>query len=59
MVTDDTDRIKDWHQLYLLKLGYGREDAQQAADEGVDPHLAERLLEQGCPRELALAIARD
>jgi hypothetical protein len=47
-------------ELHLLRqyerLGFSRSDALTAIDQKIDWHDVERLLNRGCPPELALAI---
>jgi len=53
------DAVVDWRCERLRAAGYLDEEAAElAARPDVDVHLAERLLAQGCPRELALRILR-
>ncbi len=54
--TED-QRIRTWRRESLRRAGYDRcEAAMLARRPDVDLHQALRLLEQGCPPDLALRI---
>jgi hypothetical protein len=58
-LVEDTEleRIERWRAEELERAGYGTHAAGRlAARQDIDLHLAIRLLEQGCPPELALKI---
>ena len=38
------------------RFGFARDDARGAIEQKIDWHDVERLLERGCPQNLALAI---
>jgi hypothetical protein len=54
-VGDHTDVVL-WRVTQFQRLGFEKADAMLLADEGVDWHEAERLLEQGCDPHLALML---
>ena len=56
---EDEQDVLEWRFDQLLRSGYAEDDAAElAARADVDLRVAERLLEQNCPRELALRILR-
>lgn len=58
-VLDETEQLQVelWRTEELKAAGYGHRAAERlAARHDVDLHLAVRLLERGCPPELALEI---
>lgn len=58
-VLEDTEQmqIELWRTEELERAGYGHRAAERlAACHDVDLHQAVRLLERGCPPELALRI---
>jgi hypothetical protein len=51
------ERIERWRAEELVRAGYEPSDAEALATaHEVDLHLAVRLLERGCPADLALRI---
>jgi hypothetical protein len=54
---DETTRVIEWRQRRLLSLGYPPASATLLACAPVDIHDIERLVEQGCPLDLAIKIA--
>jgi hypothetical protein len=53
----EEERIRSWRRGELMRAGYARSEASRIARRhDVDLHQAVRLLEQGCPPELALRI---
>jgi hypothetical protein len=58
-VTTDTEkeRVEQWRAEELVRAGYQPIDAVAlAARHDIDLHLAIRLVEHGCPYELAIDI---
>ena len=58
-VTDrsELERVERWRATELERAGYSAEAAARiAARHDVDLHRAVKLLENGCPAELALQI---
>jgi hypothetical protein len=54
---DDQDRVERWRQDELERAGFAPPDAARlAARTDVDLHGAVKLLERGCPQDLALKI---
>lgn len=58
---DEADRLYAWRLKYALDLGLSLSDAERIASTRRDLHELEddvnELLERGCSRETALAIA--
>jgi hypothetical protein len=53
----ERERVEHWRAEELVRAGYEPNDAVAlAARHDIDLHLAVRLLEFGCPHELALDI---
>lgn len=53
----ELDLVEQWRSQSLARVGYDLESATViAASHEVDLHLAIRLLEQGCPVNVALQI---
>lgn len=53
----EVDRVEQWRLASLERAGYDLESAAVlAASPEVDLHRAVRLLERGCPVDLALRI---
>jgi hypothetical protein len=53
----ELDRVEHWRTQELVRAGYPAEAAAQlAARHDIDLHHAVRMLERGCPVELALQI---
>ena len=53
----EIELVEQWRAQSLLRVGYDSESAAVlAASHEVDLHYAMRLLERGCPLELALQI---
>jgi hypothetical protein len=52
----DAALVLSWRFEVLFRAGYSRNQAFQLAREDADLHLAEELLEHGCPVELAMEI---
>jgi hypothetical protein len=53
----DEEVAVEVHKLWQFqRLGFSHGDALVAIDQKIDWHDVERLLERGCPRDLALAI---
>lgn len=53
----DEDVAVEVHKLrQYQRLGFSHGDALVAIDQKIDWHDVERLLERGCPKDLALAI---
>ena len=53
----EVDRVEQWRLASLERAGYDLESAAVlAASHEVDLHLAMRLVENGCPVDLALQI---
>jgi hypothetical protein len=52
----EEQRIEHWRLTVLSAAGYPPELAQQLAETGVDLRLAERLVLEGCPPDLAVRI---
>ncbi len=53
----EIELVEQWRSQSLARVGYDLESAAVlAASHEVDLHLAMRLLEQGCPMNLALQI---
>jgi len=53
------DPVAEWRYEQLRAAGYPESEAAELAGrDDVDLHLAERLLAEGCPSELALRILR-
>ena len=53
----ELDLVEQWRSQSLTRVGYDLESATVlAASHEVDLHLAMRLLEQGCPVNVALQI---
>ena len=51
------ERVKHWRAEELVRAGYDPNDAVAlAARHDIDLHLAVRLVENGCPYELAIDI---
>jgi hypothetical protein len=48
----------EWRTQRMLRLGADAELAESVAESDVDVHDIERLLEAGCPLDVAWAIAR-
>jgi hypothetical protein len=56
-IRSELDRVEHWRTQELLRAGYAPEAAAQlAARHDIDLHHAVRLLERGCPAELAVQI---
>ena len=56
-VETESTRVERWRAEALEKVGYAPAAAQElAARPDVDLHLAIKLVETGCPPELALQI---
>jgi hypothetical protein len=54
---DDHDRVERWRQDELERAGFPPRDAAKlAARTDVDLHGAVKLLQRGCPKDLALKI---
>jgi hypothetical protein len=53
-----TDAEVDWRRSRLSKLGAGDKLAQTIAESGVDVHVIERLVDMGCPLDVAWEITR-
>jgi hypothetical protein len=54
---DEMERVKHWRAEELVRAGYDPIDAfALAARHDIDLHLAVRLVEHGCPHELAIDI---
>lgn len=54
---DEQDRVERWRQGELERAGFPPRDAAKlAARNDVDLHGAVKLLERGCPQDLALKI---
>ena len=54
---DDLDPVHEWRVWQLAQLGVPWSMAQAAADH-VDWHQVARLVQHGCPPQLALRIVR-
>jgi hypothetical protein len=53
----ELDLVEQWRSESLERVGYDAESAAVlAASHEIDLHLAMRLLERGCPVDLALQI---
>jgi hypothetical protein len=52
----EEQRIEHWRLTVLSAAGYPSALAQQLAESGVDLRLAERLVLDGCPPDLAARI---
>ena len=53
----EIELVEQWRAQSLLRVGYDSESAAVlAASHEVDLHYAMRLLERGCPLDLALQI---
>jgi hypothetical protein len=58
-VETELERVERWRAEALMRAGYdARAATELAGRQDVDLHSAIRLLESGCPPELALAILR-
>jgi hypothetical protein len=54
---DEHDRVERWRQDQLERAGFPPRDAATlAARTDVDLHGAVKLLQRGCPKDLALKI---
>jgi hypothetical protein len=54
---DEQDRVERWRQDALERAGFPPRDAAElAARTDVDLHGAVKLLQRGCPKDLALKI---
>jgi hypothetical protein len=54
---DETMRVLEWRQYRWLSLGYSIAGAAVLACAPIDIHDVERLIERGCPLDLAVKIA--
>jgi hypothetical protein len=54
---DETTRVLEWRQYRWLALGYSIAGAAVLACAPIDIHDVERLIERGCPLDLAVKIA--
>jgi hypothetical protein len=57
LLDDETTRVIEWRQRRLLALGYPLAGATLLACAPLDIHDVERLIERGCPLDLAAEIA--
>jgi len=54
---NEMERVQHWRAEELVRAGYDPSDAiALAARHDIDLHLAVRLVEHGCPHELAIDI---
>jgi hypothetical protein len=49
-------RVYIWRKRMFLRLGFGRGEAQLLAMGGLDWHEAEKLVNAGCPLDLAFDL---
>jgi hypothetical protein len=55
---EDARRVFLWRCQYLVGLGYEEVEAARVADNpAIDVHQIERMVQHGCPLDLALEIA--
>ena len=55
----ESERVEGWRRERLERAGYAPADASELASRtDIDLHWAIRLIEQGCPPELAAQILR-
>jgi hypothetical protein len=57
LLEDEMSRVLAWRERRLIALGYPNGDATLLACAPVDIHDVERLIEKGCPLDLAIKIA--
>jgi hypothetical protein len=57
LLEDEVSRVLAWRKRRLIALGYPVGEATLLACAPVDIHDVERLIERGCPRDLAIKIA--
>ena len=57
LLDDEASRVLDWRERRLLALGYPPVGATLLACAPIDIHDIERLVERGCPLDLAVKIA--
>jgi hypothetical protein len=57
LLEDETSRVLAWRQRRFVSLGYPVAGATLLACAPVDIHDVERLIERGCPLDLAIKIA--
>lgn len=56
-IETERERVEQWRAEELVRAGYDPSDAiALAARHDIDLHTAVRLVERGCPYELALDI---
>jgi hypothetical protein len=54
---NEMEKVEHWRAEELVRAGYDPSDAVAlAARHDIDLHLAVRLVERGCPHELAIDI---
>lgn len=53
---DEAVAVEVYKLRQFERLGFSHDDALVAIDQKIDWHDVERLLERGCPEDLALAI---
>lgn len=53
---DEEVAVEVYRLRQFRRLGFSHGDALAAVDQKIDWHDVERLLERGCPRDLAFAI---
>lgn len=51
-----SERILAWRLLQFIRLGFQLEQAEALARSRVDHHRVRRMIEAGCPPEVALQI---
>lgn len=51
-----SEKVLDWRQHEFERLGYATDDASALAETRIDIHDMQKLLDSGCPRELAWRI---
>jgi hypothetical protein len=57
LLEDEMSRVLAWRERRLVALGYPVGEATLLACAPVDIHDVERLIERGCPLDLAIKIA--
>jgi hypothetical protein len=57
-IDQEEARVTDWRFDRLSRLGVKGDDRLDVAASDVDVHDVERLLEMGCPLDLAIRIVR-
>ena len=58
MLIDEEIQVEIWNRNQLLTLGFSEFDAVSMTEQRISWHDVAKLLNSGCPKELAIEILR-